>query len=101
MPKWADYCISAVKFEDKRVKIIAVDVREDLGETIDAAKRLSRSDVVAALERGHSFCTILKTSEGKWNKGADVHIVVIRGTKYIRTDKNSIEADNLGELPGL
>ncbi len=31
--------------------------------------------------------------------GAKVEIIRVKGIKYLRTDGNSTEADNLGELP--
>jgi hypothetical protein len=50
----------------------------------------SRQDVANLLESGKKIITAL---------GAEVSIVNVKGIKYIRTDKNSIEEDNLGELP--
>jgi hypothetical protein len=46
--------------------------------------------VANLLESGKKIITAL---------GAEVSIVNVKGIKYIRTDKNSIEEDNLGELP--
>ena len=34
-----------------------------------------------------------------WDPGEKIHVIVIHGTKFIRTDKNHTESDNLGELP--
>jgi hypothetical protein len=50
----------------------------------------SRQYVVSLLDSGKKITTAL---------GAEVSIVIVKGIKYIRTDKNSIEEDNLGELP--
>ncbi|GAI66234.1 unnamed protein product, partial [marine sediment metagenome] len=48
-----------------------------------------------------SFVTIFKSEDGEWKRGEDVHIIEVKGKKYIRTDKNEIDEDNLGELPEL
>ena len=37
--------------------------------------------------------------EGKWQRGEDVRTVVVHGERYLRTDGNSVKADNLGSLP--
>ena len=50
----------------------------------------SRQEVVRLLKNGKKITTV---------RGAEVSIVNVKGIEYIRTDKNSIEEDNLGELP--
>ncbi|MBP7068890.1 MAG: DUF3892 domain-containing protein [Methanothrix sp.] len=50
----------------------------------------SRQEVVNLLKSGKKITTV---------QGAEVSIVNVHGIEYIRTDKNSIEEDNLGELP--
>jgi molybdopterin biosynthesis enzyme len=98
MATWADYGISKVKYNDERTHIVKVEVREDKGETIGSPTEWYRSQVVAAIERGTSFVTIL-FRDGKWQKGQDVHIVTVNSVKYIRTDQNQRAADNLENLP--
>lgn len=98
MAKWADYGISAVRYNTEHSHIDKVKVHEDTGETIGDAVEWARTKVVAQLEAGTTFVTILK-KEGKWTKGQDVHVVEVNGAKYIRTDKNKTAKDNLGNLP--
>lgn len=98
MEKWADYLISAVRYEDDQ-HIDCVKVRRDLGDKVGKGSVQKRSWVVSKIESGNSFITIFKNEEGKWRKGQDVHIVPVNGKKFIRTDRNKVEADNLGELP--
>ena len=43
--------------------------------------------------------TILKTKEGKWQKGQTVHIIKVGNEEFIRTDKNQVARDNLENLP--
>lgn len=99
MDKWADYGISMVRYNDERTHIVKVQVREDKGDTLGSAEEWLRTQVVSALERGKTFVTILQSADGKWRKGQDVHIVIVKGVKYIRTDQNQKASDNLENLP--
>lgn len=101
MEKWADYCISAVSYSEDPKHIKEAKVHEDRGDGIGPGEIWSRSQIVSSIESGYSFITILKTEDDKWKRGEDVHIIEVKGKKYIRTDKNEIEEDNLGELPEL
>lgn len=41
-----------------------------------------------------------KNEDGtKWEKGEKVNVISRNGKQYLRTDKNEIEEDNLGNLP--
>ena len=84
---------------DAKTKIVAVEVREDRSEKLGQPSRWGRGEVIAAIEGGKTFVTGIKTDEGKFRKGAEVHVVEVSGEKFIRTDRNSVKADNLGELP--
>lgn len=98
MVKWADYVITKAKFKDDRVHILSVKVREDLGEKLEGETEWQREKVVSAIDAGKTFVTAYK-KDTKWSKGEDVHVLTINNEKYIRTDKNNKEQDNLGELP--
>ena len=50
-------------------------------------------------KEGVTYVTILRTERGTWQYGAEVHIVEVDGVNYLRTDRNSRAADNLGDLP--
>ncbi len=97
MAKWADYGISAVRYDSEHTHIVKVRVHEDKGDKIGAPTEWTRSQVVTAIENGKSLVTILRG--GNWKKGQDVHIITVKGTKYLRTDQNLKASDNLGELP--
>lgn len=99
MAKWADYCISEVRYNTEHTHIVKVKVYPDLGDTLGNITELTRLEVVNSIGQGKSFVTIYRNSEGKFNKGEDVRIITVSGTKYIRTDANSKAADNLGNLP--
>lgn len=98
MEKWADYCISAVKYNSTGTHIEKVRVHVDNGDSIGDPSEWFRTDVVSALERGNTFVTIISNGD-KWSKGQDVHIIHVNGAKYIRTDTDKTASDNLENLP--
>jgi hypothetical protein len=53
------------------------------------------------LAAGTAFATIYEdpSDTSKWNYGAEVRVVTIDGTRFIRTDADSTKADDLGSLP--
>jgi hypothetical protein len=99
MDKWADYCISHVRYDDSKTHIAQVKVHQDLGDSLGVPSAWERADVLDSLRNEESFCTIIKGTDNKWNRGAIIKIVTINGMDYIKTVKDSIEKDNLGELP--
>lgn len=99
MAKWADYGISAVRYDKDKKHIEKVKVHTDNGDTIGPGSEWKRDSVVKSLEDDKTFVTITKSSDDKWKKGTDVHIIEVNSKKYIRTDGNKKESDNLGSLP--
>ncbi len=99
MEKWADYGILGKRLDSEGTRIVKVEVREDKGDKLGSAEERTRSQVVSAIDNGESFVTILLDANNKWSKGQAVHIITVNGVKYIRTDQNSVAADNLGNLP--
>ena len=99
MTKWADYVIIAVRFKNEKQHIEQVKIMTDTGDTLTNKKIVSRIEIIRLIESGDKIFTVYKKDDGNWKKGDAVGIVNIRGVKFIRTDGNSIEKDNLGELP--
>jgi len=97
--KWADYLISAVRYNSAGTHIDKVQVHEDKGEKVGPPSTWERTKVVSSLEANYTFMTITESSNSEWQRGAEVDIVTINGTKYIRTDADATEEDNLGALP--
>lgn len=99
MKTWADFVITRVKYNREHSQIVEVEARRDLGASISSeVYRSARRDVVAARNRGTTFATAYMR-DSRWSKGEDVRVVTIQGESFIRTDSNSIRADNLGALP--
>ncbi len=101
MEKWADYGISAVRFNGKGIYIDQVRVHKDKGNAIGDAEVWSREQVVSALESNYTFITILNGNQGIWDEGQEVNIIRVNGNKYIRTDKDLTPSDNLDNLPNV
>lgn len=100
MAKWADYLISAVRYNPEKTHIDKVKVHEDLGDKMSSAVEMARSVVVANINNGKTHMTVyLDVTTGNYKKGEDVRVVKVNNTDYIRTDTNSIAKDNLGKLP--
>ena len=81
-----------------------IAVRKDEYERITYLKTLnglikSRADVVNDIDScGKSVMTAFLKPDGKYYKGAEVHVYK---HKWLRTDQNQIEADNLDNLPAF
>ena len=101
MSKWADYGISAVRYNAAHTHIDRVQVRPDNGETIGSYSECSRADIVAAIKKGTTYVTIFKDSDGKWKKGQPIFIIKVNEVEYIKTVDNDKAADNLENLPEL
>lgn len=99
MTKWADYGISAVRYDSDDQYIDKVKVHKDNGDTIGAGDIWSRKDVLAKMDDGKTFVTIVKDGDNKWKKGQDVHIITVDGRRFLRTDANKKSKDNLENLP--
>lgn len=98
MAKWADYGISAVRFNATHTHIVAVRILPDLDTQFGAPADVERETVVQAIRGGTTFVTIFSRN-GKWNKGQSVYIVRINGVDYLKTVDNGRAEDNLDDLP--
>lgn len=99
MAKWADYLISAVRYNSDHTHIDQVKAHEDKGESVGEAKIYNRETVVDAIKNGTTFVTIYKNSAGKYDKGQKVYVITVKGTGYLKTVDNGKEEDNLENLP--
>lgn len=93
-----DYCIYEVSYNSEGTHIEKVKLYDYRDGTLKSPSIWSRTDVVSSLENGINFKTIVRVNN-EWNWGEDVRIVVVNKTKFIRTDSNNTESDNLGNLP--
>jgi len=84
-------------YSDKHIE--KLKVHEDQIDSVGPGLVQTRSWVISKIREGKTFITIYKNDDGKWRSGDNVHIIVVNGAYYIRTDGNSTEGDNLGSLP--
>ncbi|WP_193090681.1 DUF3892 domain-containing protein [Advenella sp. FME57] len=98
MAKWADYGISAVRYNEAHTHIDRVQARPDDGEKIGASAEYERATIIKAIKEGVTFVTIM-LSNGKWQKGQPVYIIKANGVEYIKTEDNGKARDNLENLP--
>lgn len=98
MNKWADYVITAVRFNAKGTHIDQVQIREDKGDSIGNAKSYTRQAIVDALKQKTTFVTAF-LQNSKWQLGKTVYIVPINGAEYIKTIADNKLVDNLDNLP--
>jgi len=99
MAKWADFGISAVRYSSDEAYIDKIKVHEDKDIKIGPGIEKTRKQVIAGMKLGQTYVTILKDNDGKWKRGQGVHIIVVDGEGFIRTDANKKKGDNLENLP--
>jgi hypothetical protein len=99
LAKWADYCISEVRFNAKHTHIDRVRRHPDNGDSLGSASEIARQTVVDDLADGKTYITIFKDDDGKWKRGKTVFTVKINGVEYIKTVADQTTKDNLDELP--
>jgi hypothetical protein len=99
MTKWADYLISAVRFNAKRTHIDRLRVAADNGDSVGEMKEYDRETIVNAIKKKTTFVTIYLNSSGKYDKGKQVYVVPINGNEYLKTVADNKLVDNLDNLP--
>jgi hypothetical protein len=97
LPKWADYGISKVKYDDKHKHIVEVKRLKDLGENFGPEESWSRVSVINDINNNITYTTIVM-KDNKWTKGAKVIVEAVNGYYYIKTVPDNTETDNLGNL---
>ena len=107
MSKWADYVVTAVRYEQTGrnrnwKRIVVVEVRMDLGGRVGSAEVWTREQVLDAVNFDHeTFITAGRAGDGTWLRGAHVWMVQVNGMDYLRIDRTSVMSDDLGGLPEL
>ena len=99
MIKWADYLISEVSYDSNHL-ISKIKRYRDGGDSISDGEIIDRSILADSLGHGASYMTMY-SSLNKFRIGERVVYFRAFEHHYIRTDKNKVNSDNLGNLPGL
>ena len=96
--------ITAVRYEQTGhsyvpARIVAVEVRMDLGGRVGDAEVWQREQILNAVHHDHeTFITAQLSANGSWAKASHVYLTRVNGIDYIRADRNPITQDNLGNL---
>ena len=71
MEKWADYLISAARYEEGlNGRVISYfKIHPDNGDSVGEGSTWTAQEVLEAILRGDTFLTIHKMNGGKWKKG--------------------------------
>ena len=99
MAKWADFLISAVKYDDNQ-RIVQVKQHTDTGENIGDGEIVDRMTLANNLKKGRTYSTVF-SNDTNWKLGDRIHLIRTGGEFAIRTDTNKVERDNLKFLPEL
>ena len=99
MTKWADYLISAVKYDSDR-RIIQVRQHKDTGEAIGDGEIVDKATIASNINNGISYKTIF-SSLSTWKLGDRVKTSRVDNDFCLRIDDNKVKHDNLGPLPEL
>jgi len=99
MIKWADYLISEVSYDSNHL-ISKIKRHRDDGDSIGDGEIIDRTTLADGLGHGTSYMTTY-SALNKFRIGERVVYFRAFEHHYIRTDKNKVNSDNLGNLPGL
>ncbi len=94
--KWADYLISAVRYQpetDNRI-IAYLKVHNDEMRFVGKGRTWSRTELLDALENGKSIATIRQDKEGKWVKCHNISLSSYNES-FIHSDVRNIPGDYL------
>lgn len=96
-----EYGISCVTFGNRtNTRITSMNVRLRIGLVVYAAQEWTKEKVIAALDDGDTFVTLLMNrTTGEWEVGQTVRTYVSKGVTYLRTDDDELTDDNLDNLP--
>ena len=95
MTKWADFLISAVKYDSDR-KIIHVKILQDSEDGLGKEEIIDRSSLANNLKK-YSYMTVYSGID-TWRKGEKLKVFNHDGGYYIRIDNNKVKYDFLGQL---
>lgn len=95
----ADYRISGVwKNESGVITHYAVHAPSD-NNTFYRAQKMTKDQVLALFDTNNTAKTwIWNYTSGSWNIGQTIHVVGTRPNRYLRTDSDNTQRDNLDNL---
>ena len=97
MEKWADFLISEVSY-DSNHQIVEVKQHQEIDGSISDGELVDRLTIADNLKKGLTYLTIYSGLKG-FRKGFPVSGNRVNEGFFIRTDKNKVELDFLGDIP--
>lgn len=98
-----DFLITNIKNNEHNVlvSVLMCVINKNVyhGRELSEKKEFSKEQIIFFIENGFSVKTAYEISEKEWDKGSQVNVVKFKDGKYLRTDNNNIEEDNLDNLP--
>lgn len=98
-----DFLITNIKNDENNVLIsvqmCVINKNVANGRELSEKKEFSKEQIIFFIENGFSVKTAYEISEKEWKIGSQVNVVKLKDGKYLRTDNNKIEKDNLDNLP--
>jgi hypothetical protein len=92
MKKWADYLVSAVRFENGIITHFKVHI--DKGNEIGSGSTWTRNEVLEGISREETFCSIVKDEKGNWQKGRSIYLIRVNGD-YVFADDSDLIAEQI------
>ena len=98
-----DYVITTVRYdnEDTRIKQVKRAEYDPEENKFGSRSEKSRQSVVSSIESGNEYYTVPPDGDGGYTWGDKVDVMQVNGEKFIRTDGNKVEGDNLENLPAF
>jgi len=81
----------------KRISHVKARVKEN--GTSHPEKQYAKHKVIKFIDNNYIVKTRIEITKDNFVDGAPVIVVAVNGTKYIKTEANADEEDNLGALP--
>jgi hypothetical protein len=97
MTKWADYLISAVRYNGNH-KIVKVIQHEDKEGIVGKGIEVERALVASNIKNGKTYMTIYSGPKNTWRVGKKINAFRVGGEYCIRSDNNKTDIDHLGEV---
>lgn len=93
-----EYWISHKRMNQEETRIKRVMAMMMTGNGLSLPLTYDRKDIIQSIQKGIDWCTCLQKDETMWTKKAEINVVEVDGEYFIRTDRNIIKSDDLGEL---
>lgn len=95
--KWADYLISAVRYNGDH-KIVKAIQHEDKDGAVGEGIEVERATLASNIKNGKKYMTIYSGPKNTWIMGKKVNTARVDGEYCIRVDSNKVDLDNLGDI---